>query len=325
MAKITSVNNEPTSAANSIFILKQTLKSAGWTVPCSSNGTTYNSTGDEISTTADLETSSAWFVIEDPAGQRQFCFQRGATDLLWRILVSDSSKFTGGSPSATRVPDASDQGVLFGSGTNASPTFAVYFVDVATTPYHCHVITYDEPYENTDVYGFYFFTSDKSTGLCRTMFFVDALKDSHPLDPCPYVILNAYLTVRPAEANFVNSNLSSNIFKKYLKGNVFSGVRTVVIKNNGNTQLFPPINTNFDLSPSVWDDNEVLLKILHFFTAKNDNASTYGFHGTAKTIAYTTSFNRYYPDTFNLTTDDPYVCVGGVFAIPWEKNTAAQN
>lgn len=127
----TDVNLTPATGAVAIYNLKQRLKAQGWTVPRSSDGTTYNSSGDQITTGAagagGMANNSAWFIIQAPAGGRQFCFQRGTTNVLWRILYSFSAAFTGGSPGATRVSTATDQQFLCGGGTDASPTYYTLF------------------------------------------------------------------------------------------------------------------------------------------------------------------------------------------------------
>lgn len=116
-----------------IYLLKTLLKSVGWTVPSSSDGTTYNSSGDQITTSASgaggMANNNAWFRIKEPgANGREYLFQRGTTNPAWRILYSGPSNgFTGGSPSATQTPSAADEQGIAGGGTHASPTFTTWF------------------------------------------------------------------------------------------------------------------------------------------------------------------------------------------------------
>jgi len=163
MAKVTDVNNIPATGAEAIFILKELLKSAGWTVPKSSDGSVYNSGGDQISHggsgAGGMANSSAWFVIREPGGLREWCFQKGsASHLVWRVKVSSHSLFVGGAPDATHTPTATDQQILVGAGTDASPTFATTFN--ADGSYAWHVIADNAPIGTAvPSYGFWAFSA----------------------------------------------------------------------------------------------------------------------------------------------------------------------
>jgi hypothetical protein len=130
------VNQTPATAPIGVFNMKTTGKLATWTVPQSSDGTTYNSSGDQISSGASgangMANNSAWYVLKWPgSGAKSICLQRGTTDLVWRVKVSLTNGFVGGSPGATRVPSATDEKTLIGGGTDASPTFANLFNGIA--------------------------------------------------------------------------------------------------------------------------------------------------------------------------------------------------
>lgn len=123
MAYSFDVNNSTMTGPAAIFKLKELLKSVGWTVKSSSDGTTYNSTGDQITTGSSgaggLANNSAWFRIQMPSvsvifpANREFVFQRNSTNVLWTIRYSYSAGFTGGTPNATTLPTATDQQTLF--------------------------------------------------------------------------------------------------------------------------------------------------------------------------------------------------------------------
>jgi hypothetical protein len=87
-------------------------------------------------------------------GGEEWCVQRGSSNQAWRIKVSRAAGFTGGSPSATQVPTATDEQVFMGSGTDASPTgytflytdglyYSTFGIDT-TAPrrlwWECHVV-----------------------------------------------------------------------------------------------------------------------------------------------------------------------------------------
>jgi hypothetical protein len=149
-----SVNNSFATGAIAVFNLKETLKTGGWLVKSSSDGTTYNSTGDQIVSGAagatGLANSNAWFRIQAPGTpHREFTFQRGS-NTSWRIKYSTAANFTGGSPGATQTPSATDEQLLLGTGTDAAPSTATWFSADAGYLTHIGVGT-----GGSDGYGFY--------------------------------------------------------------------------------------------------------------------------------------------------------------------------
>ncbi len=117
----------PATGAAAIFLLKSTMKAAGFTIGPSSDGTTAGG-GDVLSTGAagagGLGNALAYFVATAPSGE-QFCFQRGASNQVWYVKSSPGGFFTGGN--ATQVPTASDQEIWIGLGPDSAPTFAQWF------------------------------------------------------------------------------------------------------------------------------------------------------------------------------------------------------
>ncbi len=97
-----------------LFHLKATLVTAGWIVKSSSDGTTFNTTGDQISLPGSgaggFSNSNAWARIQMPSINgvtREFTFQR-TNSAAYIMKYSYSAGFiTGGSASAT--PTATDQ------------------------------------------------------------------------------------------------------------------------------------------------------------------------------------------------------------------------
>lgn len=129
------------TGAQAMYALKTLAKAAGWTVPTSSDGTTYSAVADVITTgstgAGGMDNAKAWFVLANPAGP-SFCFQRsGTVNETWRVKYSGVSGFSGGSPSATQVPSAADEGTaMLGSGSDASPSFATLFPSDGTYRYN---------------------------------------------------------------------------------------------------------------------------------------------------------------------------------------------
>lgn len=180
-------DKKPATGAEAMYNLKELLKSAGWSVKSSSDGTTYNSTGDQItsgSTGANgMANNSAWFRIQCPTMggvTRELCFQRGTTNLLWKAKYSYSAGFTGGSPGATRVPSATDEKTYLGGGTDAAPTFNTLFSTDATYR------TVAGAGGLTDGYTFY--QIGYASNATNSIIIMDAMQsDINPLDADGYV------------------------------------------------------------------------------------------------------------------------------------------
>lgn len=111
MAYTFSVNNSPTTGAMAMYTLISTLMSAGWLKKADSDGTTYSSTGAQVTSgstgTGGLNNTNAWVRMQSPAVNgktREFIFQRGSTSVNWKIKYSAYGTFSGGVPSATVTP-----------------------------------------------------------------------------------------------------------------------------------------------------------------------------------------------------------------------------
>jgi hypothetical protein len=186
-------NNTHTQSAESIFALKELLKGTpGWSVKSSGDASTYNSTGDQISHDGSgangMDNSKAWFRIQMPTAQsvtREFTFQRGTSDYQCRIKYSYSAGFTGGSPDATTTPSATDEQILWGSGTDAAPGFSTLFPSSGTWMYNCCAGN------SSEGYAFYGIAIPQGGGSTVHYIIWEALLDnSYPSeDVDPYIII----------------------------------------------------------------------------------------------------------------------------------------
>lgn len=111
------------------YNIKEQLKARGWSVLSSGDATTFNSSGDQItgggSGANGFSNNGAWFRIQCPTMggvTRELCWQNNGSGSS-RIKYSYSAGFTGGTPSATRTPSATDEQLIIGGGTDASPTY----------------------------------------------------------------------------------------------------------------------------------------------------------------------------------------------------------
>ncbi len=183
MAYIYSVNNAPATGAVAVYQLIAQLVAAGWIKKMDSDGTVYSATGVQVTSGASgsggLGNNSAWIRIQAPAlnngatvnQTREFTFQRGTSDLLWRIKYSSTAGFTGGAPAATVTSSSTDEVFMAGGGTDAAPTFYSWFQTNAT--YRWHMITGGA----AEFYSFIAFATG-TAALAGTQFnaiFVDSL------------------------------------------------------------------------------------------------------------------------------------------------------
>jgi hypothetical protein len=187
MAYTFNTNQTPATCAEAVYNLKTLLKLVGWTVKKSSDGTTYNSTGDQISSGASgangMNNARAWFVIQEPGTvPRQFCLQRQNTvgvntSYQWRVKYSRYAGFTGGSPAATVTPSATDEQILLGAGTDASPTFAALFATSTDGGLRHNLVA-----NYADGYEFASFAWVNTSAIPTHGFFLDPLTDPAAAD-----------------------------------------------------------------------------------------------------------------------------------------------
>jgi len=276
MSLIFDPNWLPATGAESIFRLKLKLKVAGWTVTRSSDGTTYNSSGDQItipgSGTGGMANNYAWFVIQQPAGSippfsgtRQLCMQRQASNNTgWRVKYSFSAGFTGGSPSSTQTPSASDEQIIWGGGTDASPSFAVLFGTDGTYNLHTAV-------GNIDPFGFWSVAYPVGGGNPNYVFMMDPMQAGFPSqDTDPYVLFlsqGAYIFANGSSMNFSGYNPGGYISPKGFLKHGLTGEGFVTIpamqyaQTSSGTAVFPdgagtnPHSSKDDLLPAIYARN----------------------------------------------------------------------
>lgn len=190
MAMQYNVNTIVSGLSEALYISKTVAKLAGFTVPKSSDGTTYNSSGDQITgfgTGANgMNNNLAWFIIREPSSGRAWCVQRAsANNYSARVKYSRSGDFTGGSPSATVTPSATDEQILLGGGTDASPTFSQMMTNGGGDRWHA--IAYDAAVNG--VYEFYFTANGTPGYNARTTWANIALAAGsyHPSDTDPSI------------------------------------------------------------------------------------------------------------------------------------------
>jgi hypothetical protein len=180
MAKFASCNNaEITGTANNfghvrlMYTLKTIKKQAGWTIPYSSDGTTFNASGDQITHAGTgaggLMNNRAWFVAREPGGRREWCWQAGNTVSASqaRVKYSAAARFALGAPTAQVTPSAADERVLIGGGTDAVPTMSQIVSDGPA--YRYHIAAHSMPVSGAYYFGYFVTTvpgASQGYGVC---------------------------------------------------------------------------------------------------------------------------------------------------------------
>lgn len=333
MAHSFNVNSVPATGALAIYSLLSTLLAATWTKPQDSDGTTYSSSGAQVTGgaagTNGLANTSAWFVVRDPNSARSFSFQRGTTNLLWRVKYSRAAGFSGGSPAAAVTPSASDEVVLLGGGTNASPTYGTLLS--ADGSYRFNVCACD----TTLGYSWYWhlFPAGDATGVQRGMFLDVMTTGSFPVgDIDPAVV-------------FVPTNVSGTIFSGYFTeglgyygspggmANAWFGtvpdwrnVFAFSIAESTRSTMVAPVNTTgvHGCGTNAYSSKDDILPVpwgRTVNTALSPGGAPYGFKGFGQLFKMSTKFRANY-DTLSVASASAkdYIWISGM-VLPWNGST----
>lgn len=110
----------PATSGEALYNFKTLLKSAGWVVKSSGDATTYNSSGDQITSgtsgSGGFNNTNAWVRLQAPDGYQEFTIQKGGGTTGVNITYSLAAHFIGGSPSSTVVPTATDEQSISSGG-----------------------------------------------------------------------------------------------------------------------------------------------------------------------------------------------------------------
>jgi len=181
-------NYVPTTYGQIMSAFVEMLVSAGWTYKASGDGLSgYNATGKVFvgvgSGANGWGNNKAWARLADPAGVREIVIQHD-NNAGTRIKYSRLAKFTGGTPSSNTVPSATDEKLLYGSGTDAAPTFGGNFWN---TGLPTGVFRFQGAALATAPYGFWLASvNTTNTAIMGTGFMMDPVT-SAPEDPDPVV------------------------------------------------------------------------------------------------------------------------------------------
>lgn len=131
MANAYILNAVPTTYGQAISLIVELLVAAGWSYRGSGDGLSgYSAAGKVFTGTGTgaggWANARAWARLAAPDERREIVVQHNNTGGL-RLKYSAVGKFVGGTPTANTVPSASDERVLWGGGTDGTPTISAWF------------------------------------------------------------------------------------------------------------------------------------------------------------------------------------------------------
>jgi hypothetical protein len=143
------VTNQVANQTNGLamYVLKESLKLAGWTVVTSGTGTAGTTGAGDLITTGtgtaigSFARNGAWVRMREPSpGTREYVFQNGQADNSPNGIIkySRATGFaTGGTATVAPTTGGGDGIVFVGSGTDAAPVNTTWIPNAAGGYYHC--------------------------------------------------------------------------------------------------------------------------------------------------------------------------------------------
>lgn len=296
----------PATGAVALWSVIQMWIAAGATKLMDSDGTTYSSSGTQVtgggSGTNGLGNTSAWVRIQFPDG-RELTIQRGSGNTAWRIKYSKAAGFTGGSPSATQTPTATDQAIRYGGGTDASPTYGSWLATDNTY----------QLYGGCDpVSGWWFATRITIGGATSAGAWMDVLGTPAvgDLDPSTIGIANTSAPFTAAGLADNSATLTGTGVYSWLNfgGGSASYVATPALVISDWISVVWPGNAG--VNPNT---NKDQLRLIEY--GRKPGAGTTGPKGISSFVAWL-SATRSAGETFTITTTRDRI-VFGVVSFPW--------
>lgn len=304
-----SASLSPTTSDDALYMLKQTLKAAGWTVPSSSNGTTF-AAGDILSTSGDFG-SHAWYILKQPLGatgsyggvRREIAIQKSTTGRSIRAKYSYSSSFTG-SATATVMPTSSlDDGVrIIGSEL---PAFGF---DASTLPTDgtakMHICADQEP-----PYSFYWVFVPNGGGAPVNALMFDGMVSGtfDTADTDPYVFY--WSDSGPFSAAVNGSSIASTITastvvtpicwtRKGMTGQIFGGIG--ILQYSQHDGLSNNFSANLGTT-NAFNSKDDLLPVIWYRGAGANPSGQGGYKGVSSLMKIPASVGRATGDTYSTT------------------------
>lgn len=316
------------------------ITNAGWILEGAGDGVSnFNNSGSAGSIITGsgsgangLQNNNAWVRLRTPTGNRELLFQRGTANYNWWVQYSFSAGFSGGTPSATTAPTATDAKNI--SGGNSSGV-NVFFTNDGT--YRQQIAC-----DNASPYGFYSITYPTGGGECNSIQIMDPqISDSADADPYVFCFTNgnltsnrifpAYLTtyyslsgcalsrVDQAVGN-TNYGIPTGYAAKGLAQETFAPWSIMTYAGNVNDQIFIPGNLGTD--PNTGNDNEIPI-----FWGRNGylySQTSYGppigIKGISSTMRWLTTI-RSTGDLLSVNSTGDRLVINGIVTFPWNNTT----
>jgi len=169
-------NQTPTTGADTFYSFKQMLKSAGWTIPLSSDGLSIYGGGDNISSGGSgangFNNNQAWIILRDPSNHSEICIQRGGSAVDYWIQYCPNSYFTDGYSAtvAPTVTNGTNQNII---GTNSSGKVFI----PSSSVYYLHGGASDD-----DGYGFWMAYCEIGSGIPKMGFVMEPVEQTDSAD-----------------------------------------------------------------------------------------------------------------------------------------------
>ncbi len=179
------------------WLFKELLKSLGWEIQASSDGTNVSNTpgngNDQIGSAGEMNTNNAWYVIKQPttgfthwgrAGGRQFIVRRGTGVTSWLIVYvplddNEAAQTPTANGTTTTIPTFTKSVALLGT----LPDTTTAFVSNAST------LRYMIGAMDSAPWGFFMTGWNTSGGDESGLIFDPLMPDSvNPLDEDPYIV-----------------------------------------------------------------------------------------------------------------------------------------
>lgn len=319
-----SASLSPFNGNDAFFLIKETLKSVGFTVPSSSNGTIF-SAGDILTSPSAFNVNS-WFILRQPVAatashggvQREYAFQQSNTTLTWRAKYSYSASFAIGG-TATTMPTALDEVRLLG-GELPGFSYRVNFIPFDGT-YKMHVCVDQEP-----PFSWYVCFVPNGGGDPPTILLVDGMLSgtysSQDNDPYVHYFSNYFAAYGGIDNGLITSTITgSNITtpacwtRKGEPNQVYGGIALIVwAAQNSTLKTFAgslgttnAYNNKDDLLPAVW-----------YRGSAANPAGPGGYKGVSSLIKIPTGPVRATGDTYSTVSSGSkdYILFRN-FAFPW--------
>ena len=313
MTTYSSVNQSPTTGSDAIYDVKQVLSSSGWTIVSSSNGTTA-AEGDSWSSSSDVAHSYSWTLMRSPDDTRYFTMQRGTDSRYWRFkYLSGSYNMDGtGTHTPTAVSNVGDlpELVFVGGGTDASPTFGMFF-DTDNT-YHTHIVANSSsPYE----WWFGAFVKGTAGPMCE-MFF-DPLLGALAEDPDPAVVRANGNNLGTGFNSFAGLSIASNGTPAYgIMGGSWTSIPGL---------FYVGYNVNFQAGMGTNSNSGKIDTLPVFYMKPSSEGSHFGYKGVSSLMRWVPLPTIARGDTLNLTSAKSHVVVSpGAnlgFCLPWDGSS----